>query len=259
MTAHALLRRRTGHRAWISSSRSRTSPTVAISAEARRVEVQLRIDLVLDPKRQLGEVERTKPDLAELGGLLVGKASCPVPTRTWPIRALSSVTGQSESWRGGYRSHRYTERLERAEPGCRRAGKRTVLRPAQHTDVATIRAWRNQPANREVSINQHEISPEEHQEWWDRTKDDPQRRVLIFEADGRPLGVVNFFDLDLRQASRRPVRGGSSSTTRRPSPMARRCCCGRGSCPRPSPTPSMSSGSRRLQRRGACATTQPCA
>lgn len=71
-----------------------------------------------------------------------------------------------------------------------------MLRPAQQTDVATILEWRNQRANREVSINQHVISAEEHEAWWERTKDDPQRRVLIFEADGKPVGVVNFFDLE---------------------------------------------------------------
>jgi RimJ/RimL family protein N-acetyltransferase len=71
-----------------------------------------------------------------------------------------------------------------------------VLRPADQRDVAAIREWRNQSANREISINRHEISLEEHQAWWARTSADPSRRVLIFGADGRPLGVVNFFDLE---------------------------------------------------------------
>jgi RimJ/RimL family protein N-acetyltransferase len=80
-----------------------------------------------------------------------------------------------------------------------------VLRPAQDSDVADIRAWRNQPTNREASIQQHEIGPDEHRDWWDRTKGDARRRVLIFEAGGAPLGVVNFFDLDLDS----PTRTGS--------------------------------------------------
>lgn len=57
-------------------------------------------------------------------------------------------------------------------------------------------SWRNQQANREVSNNQHEISREEHHAWWARTQEDHSRRVLIFEVDDRPRGVVNFFDLD---------------------------------------------------------------
>ena len=71
-----------------------------------------------------------------------------------------------------------------------------MLRPAQQDDVVSMREWRNQNANRDASIHQHEISEDEHLAWWARTIADPQRRVLIFEADDRPLGVVNLFDLD---------------------------------------------------------------
>lgn len=60
-----------------------------------------------------------------------------------------------------------------------------------------MRAWRNQPANREVSTYQHEITADEHARWWAAVAEDPSRQVLIFEYDGRPLGVVTFFDLDL--------------------------------------------------------------
>ena len=72
-----------------------------------------------------------------------------------------------------------------------------MLRPATDADVDAMREWRNQPVNREVSINSHEIAEDEHRAWWGRVQDDPSRQVLIFEYDGRPLGVVSFFDLDL--------------------------------------------------------------
>jgi UDP-4-amino-4,6-dideoxy-N-acetyl-beta-L-altrosamine N-acetyltransferase len=71
-----------------------------------------------------------------------------------------------------------------------------MLRPATESDVAAMRGWRNQPANREVSIHPHEISAEEHAAWWKRVREDSTRRVLVFQYDGRPLGIVNFFDLD---------------------------------------------------------------
>jgi RimJ/RimL family protein N-acetyltransferase len=74
-------------------------------------------------------------------------------------------------------------------------GERTVLRPARESDVEVIREWRNQQANREVSNNQHVISPDEHQAWWERTSHDPTRRVLVLEIGDRACGVVNFFDL----------------------------------------------------------------
>ena len=71
-----------------------------------------------------------------------------------------------------------------------------MLRPAGDADVDAMRAWRNQPANRAVSINNHEITPDEHRAWWERTQGDPTRRVLVFEHGDRALGVVNFFDLE---------------------------------------------------------------
>lgn len=71
-----------------------------------------------------------------------------------------------------------------------------MLRPAGDGDVDAMRAWRNQAANRAVSINAHEISAEEHAGWWSRTREDPTRRVLVFELGERPLGIVSFFDID---------------------------------------------------------------
>ncbi len=77
-----------------------------------------------------------------------------------------------------------------------------MLRTARQDDVETMLAWRNQPANRAVSNNQHVISSEEHHAWWTRVQDDPTRRVLVFEVDGKPRGIVNFFDLSLEQTPR---------------------------------------------------------
>ncbi|MEV6411735.1 GNAT family N-acetyltransferase [Kribbella sp. NPDC051718] len=70
-----------------------------------------------------------------------------------------------------------------------------MLRQATDEDVDTIRALRNQQANRDVSITTHEISAAEHAGWWAKASVDPSRRVLIYERDGRTAGVVNFFDL----------------------------------------------------------------
>jgi len=76
-----------------------------------------------------------------------------------------------------------------------------MLRPASERDLALMRSWRNQQANRAVSLTQHEIGPEEHLAWWERTAADPSRRVLVFEADGTPRGVVSFFDLEQDRGS----------------------------------------------------------
>jgi RimJ/RimL family protein N-acetyltransferase len=72
-----------------------------------------------------------------------------------------------------------------------------VLRTATDGDVDIIRDLRNQQPNRDVSINSHEITAEEHLGWWAKASVDPTRRVLIYERDGVAAGVVNFFDLEL--------------------------------------------------------------
>ncbi|TDW18715.1 GNAT family N-acetyltransferase [Kribbella kalugense] len=71
-----------------------------------------------------------------------------------------------------------------------------MLRAATDDDVDIIRRLRNQRANRDVSINSHEITADEHAGWWAKTSVDPTRRVLIYERGGTTAGVVNFFDLE---------------------------------------------------------------
>ncbi|WP_112241461.1 GNAT family N-acetyltransferase [Kribbella monticola] len=77
-----------------------------------------------------------------------------------------------------------------------------MLRTATDGDVDIIRVLRNQEPNREVSVNAHEISPDEHAAWWAKASVDPTRRVLIYERDGVTAGVVNFFDLELETEPR---------------------------------------------------------
>lgn len=64
-----------------------------------------------------------------------------------------------------------------------------------------MRTWRNHAEVRRVSLTQHEIGADEHARWWQNTRTDPTRRVLIYEradAEGTmvPSGVVTFFDID---------------------------------------------------------------
>ncbi|TDB77828.1 GNAT family N-acetyltransferase [Micromonospora sp. KC723] len=72
-----------------------------------------------------------------------------------------------------------------------------MLRDATGDDVHLMLSWRNQEANRQVSKTSHVISAAEHAAWWSRARVDPTRRVLVYERDGLPCGVVTFFDLRL--------------------------------------------------------------
>lgn len=71
-----------------------------------------------------------------------------------------------------------------------------MLRPATDADLPSMLAWRNQEANRAVSLTQHVITAEEHAAWWSRVQADPTRQVLMFEYADQPLGVVTYFDHD---------------------------------------------------------------
>lgn len=71
-----------------------------------------------------------------------------------------------------------------------------MLRDATDADLDAMRRWRNHDEVRRVSLTQHEIGADEHSAWWEKTKQDPTRRVLIYERDGVPSGVVTFFDID---------------------------------------------------------------
>lgn len=70
-----------------------------------------------------------------------------------------------------------------------------MLRPATDRDRDAVLSWRNHPEVRSVSLTRHVIQPAEHADWWDRAMADESRRILIYERDGRPTGVVTFWDL----------------------------------------------------------------
>ena len=62
-----------------------------------------------------------------------------------------------------------------------------------------VRRWRNRPARAGGQLlTDHEIGEAEHRGWWSATTADDTCRILIYEHDGVPSGVVNLFDHDVR-------------------------------------------------------------
>lgn len=59
-----------------------------------------------------------------------------------------------------------------------------------HGDLAAVRQWRNHPDVRQHMFDQHEITPDEHQQWFEHQSTDPNRALLIYEDDGLPSGFV---------------------------------------------------------------------
>lgn len=71
------------------------------------------------------------------------------------------------------------------------------LRPMTDSDLDMVRAWRNHPKVRANMYTRHEISAEEHREWWARTRSSNASAYLIFvDAGGNPQGVVAFTAID---------------------------------------------------------------
>ena len=69
---------------------------------------------------------------------------------------------------------------------------RCVARPLVQEDLAQILSWRNHPDIRQHMLTRHEISPDEHRQWFERASGDGHKRLLIIEEAGVAIGFVNF-------------------------------------------------------------------
>ena len=70
-----------------------------------------------------------------------------------------------------------------------------MLIPLSELELETILEWRNQPEVRKYSFNDDFISKAEHYRWWQKIKDDPTKKWMIFQQDKKLLGVVNYYDI----------------------------------------------------------------
>lgn len=66
------------------------------------------------------------------------------------------------------------------------------IRVVNEKDLPIILSWRNHEEIRRYMFTQHEISLEEHENWFLRAKDDPKLRLLIVEDELGPFGYVQF-------------------------------------------------------------------
>jgi len=59
-------------------------------------------------------------------------------------------------------------------------------------DLSLVLAWRNHPEIRRYMLTQHEISPDEHKNWFATASQDSERRLLIVEDEREAIGYVQF-------------------------------------------------------------------
>lgn len=67
-----------------------------------------------------------------------------------------------------------------------------TVRPLTIEDLPLVLSWRNHPNVRQYMITQHEITLEEHQNWFARCSQDPTRSLLMVEELDIPIGYVQF-------------------------------------------------------------------
>ena len=73
----------------------------------------------------------------------------------------------------------------------------TSIRLLQSSDLHDVLAWRNHPNVRRFMFTQHEIRPEEHQQWFEKVRQDSTRRLLIVEDGKAPLGFVQLSNVEV--------------------------------------------------------------
>ena len=67
-------------------------------------------------------------------------------------------------------------------------------------DLELVLEWRNHPDIRMHMYQSDVIALAEHRNWFRSAEIDPDRKLLIFEVDGAPVGYVNFKLMDADEA-----------------------------------------------------------
>ncbi|WP_138380594.1 UDP-4-amino-4,6-dideoxy-N-acetyl-beta-L-altrosamine N-acetyltransferase [Luteithermobacter gelatinilyticus] len=72
-----------------------------------------------------------------------------------------------------------------------------VLRPVEESDKERILDWRNRDHVRRHMYTNHIISTKEHERWFAGMMAAPDKEYHIFLYQGRPMGVVGFYDIQV--------------------------------------------------------------
>jgi UDP-4-amino-4,6-dideoxy-N-acetyl-beta-L-altrosamine N-acetyltransferase len=67
-----------------------------------------------------------------------------------------------------------------------------TVRALSQDDLAMVLLWRNHPAVRSFMLTQHEITQQEHLNWFERVQFDNTRQQLIVMDSTKPIGFVQF-------------------------------------------------------------------
>lgn len=71
------------------------------------------------------------------------------------------------------------------------------LKPISYKYLNLVLKWRNSGKIKSFMYNDHQITWEEHYQWFKKVTTDPSYIVLLLHHKNRPLGLVNFSDIDI--------------------------------------------------------------
>jgi UDP-4-amino-4,6-dideoxy-N-acetyl-beta-L-altrosamine N-acetyltransferase len=71
-----------------------------------------------------------------------------------------------------------------------------LLRPIRDDELELVRSWRNAPQVRMNMVTRHEISMQEHAEWWRKVRDSHDKVYFMYELAAVPAGVSAFTAID---------------------------------------------------------------
>ncbi len=76
--------------------------------------------------------------------------------------------------------------------------KKCRLRPLEEADLEKVLKWRNSDRIRKAMFTDRIIAMDEHRAWFERLNKEKNAICMIFELQGRPVGVVNIVQIDNR-------------------------------------------------------------
>jgi UDP-4-amino-4,6-dideoxy-N-acetyl-beta-L-altrosamine N-acetyltransferase len=70
-----------------------------------------------------------------------------------------------------------------------------MLIPLNESTYKNILEWRNNPLVRANSTTSHVISEKEHEQWWNKVRQDNSQEWMLFKYKEFACGVVHFIDI----------------------------------------------------------------
>lgn len=134
--------------------------------------------------------------LARAGAILVAESPEAITALLRRLKddpqALPTMTAAAAAITDGCGTDRVANAIVLLQSPPSAGTRRPIIRPATLDDSRHAWVWRNDWATRSSSRNSDPVTWADHQAWWRRALDSPERRLFIAEVAGMPMAVVRF-------------------------------------------------------------------